>query len=324
MTNIFDEHTNITLTTHFIDFCDKSGSWKRKSLDNEWKAVLESLLADNQPGKKTRSVPFSWENPINNIKYRCHLTHTQRGWQIALRPIIKEIPTFSDLMLPSNEIMSLISESGMTLFVGPQSSGKSTTLVSTVASLSPRDRGRCVVLEDPCEFEYPGPQIDQREISIDVDTFADGIKDAYRGGYKTIIVQEIRDPETAREAANLAASGHTILATMHANSPYEAVIRFTGLVGSDMAKNALGGLSGIFCQRLIMTGQEQLPAFPIYESLQIDRHTRLILMEDIARWVQLKAQTKRQNRSTFASSAEKAVRNRWCTKEMVSRFLTDV
>ena len=319
MTRIFDDYNSFTLTSKHIDKRHRNGNWGRENLNEDWRGFYEQILSKYKPSRKTKSEKFSAEH--HGTKYRCQLNHSQDGWQVHLRRIITDIPSFSDLMIDSEEVMSLVRNTGLTLIVGPQDSGKSTTLVSAVTHLSPKERGRTLVLEDPCEFDHVGPFIDQREVGVDTSSFHEGVRDGYRGSYSTIVVQEIRDPETAKELVLVATSGHRVLATMHAHTPQEAIMRLCGLVGPDLAKIATGSVSGIFAQKLIRTTNPSFPAFPVYESLLADKQALQILMGGEGAWVQLQANTKRQGRSTFQSSATNAIRQGWCQREDVGIIL---
>ncbi|MEO1173727.1 MAG: ATPase, T2SS/T4P/T4SS family, partial [Myxococcota bacterium] len=64
-----------------------------------------------------------------------------------------------------------------------------------------------------------------------------------------ILVGEIRDEETAREAFRAANTGHLVLSTLHANSAVEAVARLVDL-GLEPYRVA-DTLIGVIAQRLI-------------------------------------------------------------------------
>src|SRR5690606_40998277 len=78
--------------------------------------------------------------------------------------------------------------------------------------------GHIVTLEDPVEYLLQGRdplQFSQREVGRDVESFASGLSSALRQAPKVILVQEIRDPESALAAINAAQTGHLVLTTLH-------------------------------------------------------------------------------------------------------------
>ncbi len=105
---------------------------------------------------------------------------------------------------------------GLCLVVGPTGSGKTTTLNSTAKEL---DRfGKAIyTVEDPVEYQLP--YISQVNINVDVGLdFARALKAFLRLDPDVIILGEIRDENTARNAVQAAETGHLVFATLHAGS----------------------------------------------------------------------------------------------------------
>ncbi len=103
---------------------------------------------------------------------------------------------------------------GMILVCGPTGSGKTTTL-HTLLNISVRQNLKVLSAEDPVERIVPGVQQVQVE-SGNGSGFATALKAFMRQAPDTILIGEIRDPETAETAIQSAFSGHRILATLHA------------------------------------------------------------------------------------------------------------
>ncbi len=136
---------------------------------------------------------------------------------------------------------------GILLVTGPTGSGKTTTLYSMLAELNDNKKN-IVTLEDPVEFDMKG--INQSQINVRAGlTFAAGLRAFLRQDPDVIMVGEIRDPETAKIAAQAALTGHLVLSTLHTNDAPGAVARF---IDMDVEPYLISSsLIGVVAQRLV-------------------------------------------------------------------------
>ena len=97
--------------------------------------------------------------------------------------------------------------------------------------------------------------VNQREIGTDTKSYSAALKNAMREAPDVILIGEIRDEETMRNAVNYSETGHLCLATIHAANAVETLDRVINLFPESHRKQLLMDLShnlkAIICQRLI-------------------------------------------------------------------------
>ena len=136
---------------------------------------------------------------------------------------------------------------GVVVVTGPTGSGKTTTLYAAITEIATGEVN-VMTVEDPVEYELAGITQIQVETKRNM-TFASALRSILRQDPDVIFVGEIRDKETAEIAAQAAATGHLVLATLHTNDAMSAVGRLLDL-GLDRATIA-AVLRGSLAQRLV-------------------------------------------------------------------------
>jgi type II secretory ATPase GspE/PulE/Tfp pilus assembly ATPase PilB-like protein/ActR/RegA family two-component response regulator len=136
---------------------------------------------------------------------------------------------------------------GIVVVTGPTGSGKTTTLYAAISDVATGEVN-VMTVEDPIEYELPGITQIQVETKRNV-TFASALRSILRQDPDVIFIGEIRDVETAQIAAQAAATGHLVLATLHTNDAMSAVARLADL-GLDRPTIA-AVLRGALAQRLV-------------------------------------------------------------------------
>lgn len=138
---------------------------------------------------------------------------------------------------------------GIMLVTGPTGSGKTTTLYSSLKFLSTSEKNITTV-EDPIEMVCEDFNQIAVQPAVDV-TFASILRNILRQDPDIIMIGEIRDHETAKNAVQAALTGHLVLSTLHTNDAVSAINRLVDL-GIEPFLIA-STLLGIVAQRLVRT-----------------------------------------------------------------------
>ena len=184
-----------------------------------------------------------------------------------------------------------------------------------------KERGPIGTVEDPIEGLLTGPGVIQREVGTHVDSFAQAIKDFVRQNRHTIAVSEIRDPETANAALMAASTGHSVVATIHADSALDVFPRMLALVDDKLAKILPRTMRGIWWQHVVRFGDSDRKPLPVYESLEVTNAVRQILEAGVDKLPQLGNEMQRQSRKSMAETAMQLVAQRLATRDEVAEFI---
>jgi twitching motility protein PilT len=208
-----------------------------------------------------KNADFSCELPVGGrpVRFRANLFHAGRALGACFRVIPAEIPDFDWAGFPTDLADRLaFLRDGLVIVTGPTGSGKTTTLAMIVHRLTRAGGYRVITVEEPVEYVFPrAPQsvVTQREVGVDVLTFADGLKSGLRQDPDVILVGEIRDRETAQMALSAAETGHLVFTTLHTRDAKGAVTRFADLFPPDAQPTVRGqlalGLRAVVAQRLL-------------------------------------------------------------------------
>jgi twitching motility protein PilT len=161
---------------------------------------------------------------------------SQRGtYSIVMRQLPTKIPTLEELKMPA--VLKKISRelNGVVFVTGATGSGKTTTLAAILSEINQTKAVHVITLEDPVEFVHPHQKatFNQRELGLDFDTFAGGLRAALRQAPKVILVGEMRDRETVEIGLSAAETGHLVLSTLHTIDAGQSINRVIGMFEKD-------------------------------------------------------------------------------------------
>ncbi len=197
------------------------------------------------------------------VRYRANFNKQQGTQSFSFRVVPQKIPKLNDLQLPSSVADLVQQPSGLLLVAGATGQGKSTTACALLQQLNETMALRIITIEDPIEylFEENQCQFEQREVGVDTESFASGIRNAMRQDPEVIFIGEIRDRESIQAAMQAAETGHLVLATLHADSVTQAIDRIREFHPATEQANASAllarSLNAIICQRLIPSSFER-------------------------------------------------------------------
>lgn len=157
---------------------------------------------------------------------------SQRGtYSIVMRQLPERVPSLGELKLPEVFKQLAQEKNGIVLVTGATGSGKSTTLAAILNEVNRHKAVHVVTLEDPVEFVHQqlSATFNQRELGLDFDSFANGLRAALRQAPKVILVGEMRDRETLEIGLNAAETGHLVLSTLHTVDASQTINRIVGM-----------------------------------------------------------------------------------------------
>ena len=220
----------------------------------------------NEVGSVDFAFTFRGDNRFRVSVYR------QKGvLGIALRLVPRTLLNLEDIGFPAavRELLNL--PRGLILVTGPTGSGKSTTLASMLNVINESTQNHIITIEDPIEYFHDHKRgiVNQREIGVDVPTFAEGLRRALRQDPDVILVGEMRDLETMETAITAAETGHLVFSTLHTTGAARTVDRVVDAFPADakeMVRTQLStNLKAVISQLLLpkLDGHGRVAAFEI-------------------------------------------------------------
>jgi twitching motility protein PilT len=189
--------------------------------DNMWQ--IEDLL---RHGSCDTSYALS-----DKARFRVNVFSQRGNFSMVCRQLNTVIPTLEKLKFPDvfKEIPK--EKTGLVLITGATGSGKTTTLAAVLNDINLSKAAHIVTLEDPVEYVHTHKKatFNQRELGVDFDSYANGLRAALRQAPKVILVGEMRDRDTVKIALSAAETGHLVLSTLHTINAGETINRILGM-----------------------------------------------------------------------------------------------
>lgn len=234
--------------------------------DTEFRAMLYELLRPEQVSRflDTQELDFALE--IAGLSRFRGNAYMQRGHvQAAFRVIPYEIETMEQLNLPAACYEFVTKPRGLVLVTGPAGSGKSTTLAAMIDRINRTQSVHIMTIEDPVEFVHEDnlALVNQRELDVDTNSFANALKYVLRQDPDVILVGEMRDLETIHLAITAAETGHLVFGTLHTVDAVQTVDRIVDVfpihqqqqIRMQLSVNLMGVVSQTLIRRIDGVGR---------------------------------------------------------------------
>lgn len=205
-------------------------------------------------------------------------------FQIVMRAVPADPYHFSDIGLTEAFVLKCCPPMGIVYISGITGSGKSTTMSSIIRYILEGDtpiKGNIISHEEPIEFTYDNIKtshsiVVQSQIPECFETFEAATREAMRRKPAAIIVGEIRDLPSIKEAVKSSITGHPVYATIHAGSVTKIISRLVSEYKLEEQTKALydivSSTAVLISQRLVRKINGKLMA--VQEYIQFTREVR--------------------------------------------------
>ena len=202
-------------------------------------------------------------------RFRVSIFRQKGNITLVLRLIPTKIMTFEEIGLP--KICSALCRRprGMFLVTGPTGCGKTTTLACMINYINENFDRHIITVEDPIEYYHSHKKsiVNQREVGVDVPSFAEALRRVLRMDPDVILVGELRDLETIESAVRAAETGHLVFSTVHTTSAAGTITRMIDVFPVDqqeqiriqLSSNLIAVLSQALCP--LATGKGRIAAY---------------------------------------------------------------
>lgn len=205
-----------------------------------------------------RDFTGPWSAP-GIARFRVSVLRQRSSFAIVMRVIPDELPSLESLGLPPTVASAVLSGSGLLIVTGVPGSGRSSTIAAIVHHLNmhaPRRR-HVITIEPSIEFLHKNIRcsITQREVGVDTDSYADGMRAALDQDADVVVIGDLDDPELVDLAKRGAEQGRLMIAKMTAPDVAGAIRSFVAGLPSDQQEAARLQVSemlrAIVAQRLL-------------------------------------------------------------------------
>ena len=205
----------------------------------------------------------------DEARFRVSVFKQKGSVAVVLRLIPTKIMTFEEIGLPKICAALCRRPRGMFLVTGPTGCGKTTTLACMVNYINENLDHHIITIEEPIEYYHNHKKsvINQREVGIDVPSFAEALRRVLRQDPDVILVGELRDLETIESAIRAAETGHLVFSTVHTTSAAGTITRLIDVFPPDqqdqiriqLSSNLIAVLSQVLCP--ITSGKGRIAAY---------------------------------------------------------------
>ena len=232
---------------------------EERKLDHEdVVAMSAAIMSASQAEKFVASQEVDLAYSVTGLgRFRCNIFQQRGTVGLVLRVIPMRIRTIDELDLPPVLKQISVEQRGLVLVTGTTGSGKSTTLAAMVDYVNRTRSAHVMTVEDPIEFHHRDnlSMVNQREVAVDTQSFAQALRSALRQDPDVILVGEMRDFETIETGLLAAETGHLVFSTLHTLDATETINRIIAVFPPHQQKQVrlqlASVLKAVVSQRLI-------------------------------------------------------------------------
>ncbi len=234
--------------------------------------IVLNIMTENQRNRFEERGEYDMSFSIPDLgRYRVNAYKQRGSVALAFRLVGTKVPSPEELGVPESVIDLYQRKRGLVLVTGPTGSGKSTTLAAIIDKINNCRDAHVITLEDPIEYlhQHKMAMVNQREIGLDSDNYANALRAALREDPDVILVGEMRDLETISVAITAAETGHLVLSTLHTIGAASTVDRIIDVFPPHQQQQIRVQLSNVLeaviSQQLIPTsdGRGRVAAFEV-------------------------------------------------------------
>lgn len=229
------------------------------------KAIALKIISnetDRDRIDQIRDYDCSW-GAVGVGRFRANILKQRSSFMIVLRVIPFEVPSLEQLHVPARVAEIVSADRGLVIVTGATSSGKSSTLAALINHINSTASKHVVTLEQPIEFLHRdlNCSVTQREVGVDTESFALGLRAALRQDPDVIVIGEMYDAEMVDTVLYGVETGHLILTTLDSPDVQSAITRMVGMFPSEeqqvVRHRLASSIRGIIAQRLLPRADEK-------------------------------------------------------------------
>ncbi|MDE7447338.1 MAG: type IV pilus twitching motility protein PilT [Lachnospiraceae bacterium] len=299
-------------------------------MPNDTQQMLMGIMNEEQKKRFEERGEYDMSFSIPNTgRYRINAYKQRGSVAIALRLVGTHVPSAEELGVPDSVINLYEKKRGLVLVTGPTGSGKSTTLAAIIDKINNNRESHVITLEDPIEYlhHHKLSIVNQREIGLDTQSYANALRAALREDPDVILVGEMRDFETISVAITAAETGHLVLSSLHTLGAASTVDRVIDVFPSHQQQQIrvqfANVLEAVVSQQLIpkKDGDGRIAAF---EVLHANQAARNLIREGKSHQLKTVMQTNRKlGMITMDETIAQLYADGRISKEMAIQFAQD-
>lgn len=292
--------------------------------------VVLDVMSESQKAKFEERGEYDMSFSIPELgRYRVNAYKQRGSVAFAFRLVGTKVPAPEELGVPDSVIDLYQRKRGLVLVTGPTGSGKSTTLAAIIDKINNCRDAHVITLEDPIEYlhQHKMAMVNQREIGLDSENYANALRAALREDPDVILVGEMRDLETISVAITAAETGHLVLSTLHTIGAASTVDRVIDVFPPHQQQQIRIQLSNVLeavvSQQLIPTSDER-GRVAAFEVMHANHAVRNLIREGKSHQLTSVMQTNRKlGMITMDEAIQQLYYNGRITRDMAIQFAQD-